>query len=493
MTPAAPVAARLTPLRVREAAAFRMPVRTRMPFRYGIATVTDLPHLFVRVRLALGDGTEAVGMSADHLAPKWFTKDPATAFEDDAAEMLRVISRAMETAADLGECGSVFDLWSRLYAAQARWARAHAVAPLLAHFGTSLVERAVIDAVCRAAGRPFADLLRENDFGIRLGDVHPELGDAHPADLLPALGTPLPRILARHTVGLSDPLVEADRTEEHQVSDGLPVTLEECVRVYGLRHFKLKVGADAARYVPRLERTIAVIRQNRPHGDDFAFSLDGNEAFTTVADFRAFWDAFTASPALRRDALPRLLFVEQPLHRSVALSPETGAAFADWPERPPIIIDESDAETTSLPTALSLGYAGTSHKNCKGVIKGIANACLIAHCRRCADPATPLILSGEDLTNIGPVAQMQDLAVQAALGIESVERNGHHYFSGLSMFPQAVQDATLRAHPDLYHSGLAGFATLTVADGALDLGTVNAAPGLGVGFLPDVEAFAERV
>ena len=50
-------------------------IRTRMPFRYGIAVMTALPHLFVSVECQI-NGRPQVGMSADSLAPKWFTKDP---------------------------------------------------------------------------------------------------------------------------------------------------------------------------------------------------------------------------------------------------------------------------------------------------------------------------------------------------------------------------------------------------------------------------------
>jgi hypothetical protein len=55
----------------------------------------------------------------------------------------------------------------------------------------------------------------------------------------------------------------------------------------------------------------------------------------------------------------------------------------------------------------------------------------------------------------------------AALGIESVERNGHHYFAGLSMFDKATQDAALTAHPTLYHRSSAGWPTLTITDGTI--------------------------
>ena len=48
---------------------------------------------------------------------------------------------------------------------------------------------------------------------------------------------------------------------------------------------------------------------------------------------------------------------------------------------------------------------------------------------------------------------LQDLAAQSALGIESVERNGHHYFAGLSMFPPDVQRQVAQAHPDRLSGG----------------------------------------
>ena len=62
----------------------------------------------------------------------------------------------------------------------------------------------------------------------------------------------------------------------------------------------------------------------------------------------------------------------------------------------------------------------------------------------------PGVLTGEDLCTLGPFALLQDLAMMALLGIEHVERNGHHYYRGLSMFPRDWQEATLAAHGDLY-------------------------------------------
>ena len=107
-------------------------------------------------------------------------------------------------------------------------------------------------------------------------------------------------------------------------------------------------------------------------------------------------------------------------------------------------------------------------------MKGLANAALLKV--RAPTMARPPILSGEDLANVGPIALVQDLAMMAALGVTHVERNGHHYFRGLSMSPPAVQDQVLAAHSDVYHRHDSGFATLRIQDGRIDLASINNAP-----------------
>ena len=60
----------------------------------------------------------------------------------------------------------------------------------------------------------------------------------------------------------------------------------------------------------------------------------------------------------------------------------------------------------------------------------------------------------------------------ANLGITHVERNGHHYFRGLSMFPPDVQAAVLRAQPDLYRRHEPGFVTVKVEGGRMSAASV---------------------
>jgi L-alanine-DL-glutamate epimerase-like enolase superfamily enzyme len=438
----------------------RIDLKTRMPFRYGIASVTDLPHVFLQVSARVA-GNPVTGFAADHLAPKWFTKNPESLPEEDIAEMLAVIHHAMELA-EGREADTPFDLWHTLYAEQMAWANAHKIAPLLAHFGVTLIERAVIEAWCRAHEEPFATLLQTNRLGIRLEAVYAELSGTTPADWLPK--TPLLRVVARHTVGLADPLREADLSPDERLNDGLPETLESAIRTYGLRHFKLKIGGNPVADSARVLAILQTVQESC--GTDWAYTLDGNESCKTLSDLREFWECLTAGTT-GEIAKKHLLFIEQPLHRRDALSAETGEGFLAWENHPPILIDESDGAIGDFPQALSLGYAGTSHKNCKGVFKGVANACFAQ--KRGA------VLSGEDLTNIGPIALLQDLAVQSALGIASVERNGHHYFRGLSAFAYSLQKQIVENHPDLYQWTPSGFATLRIADGTIALDSVHRA------------------
>ncbi len=465
---------------LREAELFRVELRTRMPFRYGIATMTEVPHVILRLTFEI-DGALRAGLSADHLPPKWFTKDPARALQEEIDEMLVVLRAAVTNARGM-RAANPFAFWRELYDTQMAWAKQRRLPPLLTNFGTSLVERALLDAFCRARGATLASALRENLLAIDLGVLRPELAGTAPRDWLP--GAPAAEVFARHTIGLSDPLAANEIAPDEAVHDGLPQALAECIRFYGLRHFKIKINGELARDRTRLAKMAEIFAAEC--GRDFAFTLDGNESFLTATAFPDYARTLLTAPELA-SLWPRLLFIEQPWHRSVALSAEVGETLRAWSGRPPIIIDESDAELRSVPDALALGYAGTSHKNCKGVFKSVANACLLAWRRSQGQPG---LLSGEDLSNIGPVALLQDLAAAAALGVTSIERNGHHYFAGLAQFPASWQAHLLAHHGDLFvrHAD-ESWPRLNVRGGKIALGSVNAAPfgvapGLDLAVLP---------
>ena len=464
-------------IRVRQFQLYLHNIQTRMPFRYGIAEMTAVPHLILKVDCEI-DGEMVTGFSADSLIPKWFTKDPETAYRDDLADMLAVIKQAGAFAHQAGEAVSAFALWREVYRLQEAWAGEKGYPSLLWNFGVSLVERAVIDALCRVKEVSFAEAVDSNLLGIQLGEIHPELAGSRPGEWLP--DEPLDVIDIRHTVGLGDYLADEDIPLDERLDDGLPQSLEANITHYGLRYFKIKIKGDVDQDSDRLCQIDQLLKK---HGvEDYRFTLDGNEQYKTVSEFRRFWEKITSDSGCSPH-MAQLLFVEQPFHRTVALNERTRKDLLAWEGRPLMIIDESDSEIGSMRTALESGYAGTSHKNCKGVFKSIANACLLEYLRQ-QNGGRQYVLSGEDLANVGPAALLQDLAVMAALGITHVERNGHHYFAGLSMFPESVQQHVLFQHPALYHKE-GSYAALKISHGRIEVKSLHQ---VGLGHLGALEA-----
>ena len=461
---------------LRSIAVSTVPMRTRMPFRYGIAKLEALPHVFVKVALESSpDGKLVEGVCAEGLLPKWFEKNPETTGQQDLENMHKVIVHAGALALEAGPFESAFRFWRDLYDAQAAWAADEGLAPLIWHFGVTMVERAVIDALCRHWRAPFHRALAENRFGIEVASIHPNISQATAQEVFGR--RPLDSIHVRHTVGLSDAILPQE--VEEPLNDGLPESLADDIRAYGLTYYKIKVRGDVDVDVARL-RSIAELFRSLGL-DDYRFTLDGNEQFYDVDTFRTFWDCIRSDAALAA-FFKRLIFIEQPFTRRIALSDQLGRDLKSWRDAPPMIIDESDGALEDLPTALSHGYVGTSHKNCKGVFKGIINAVYIHDANKRAGKDR-YFMSGEDLVNIGPVALLQDLVLMGVLNISHVERNGHHYFRGLSMFSDALQAEVLKHHGDLYHRHADGYAALHIIKGQVDIRSLIRAP-FGVGFIP---------
>jgi L-alanine-DL-glutamate epimerase-like enolase superfamily enzyme len=456
------------------------PMKTRMPFRYGIATLNSLPHLYLVADVDV-DGRVYRGISSEGLAPKWFTKNPRTSTKQDLADMIAVIQSAARLATVFTRVASLtfFGLWQMLQKEQSQWAFKQGHPPLLWQLGISLLERAVLDALCKRLETPLHKTLRSSVLGLHWGQVHPALTDFETDEFLPE--KPIEETFARHTIGLGDPLTAAEIPEEERLSDGLPQALEDCIGAYGLRYFKVKLNGSAQDDHSRLQAVQKVLETRC--GGDYHVTLDGNEHFQELAAFRTYYDRLRSDPSLEA-IFSHLLWVEQPLQRDKALADGVGPALQAWKEAPTLVIDESDGNVGDAHKAMRLGYSGVSHKNCKGIVKGLANAAFVHHHRR-LQPKKTFVLSGEDLATVGPIALTQDLAMVALLGIPHVERNGHHYFNGLSMHGDDLTNLILQAHPDLYGRNSHGTACLRISNGKLSLNSVNTAP-FGCDVEPDL-------
>ena len=451
---------------------FERPVRLRMPFRFGVVTLTECPQAFARVRVALPGGGSAWGAAAELMAPKWFDKDLALSNEDNFEQLRRVLRLARDAYLSDATPATAFGHFARHHDAHARAAGAQGFNPLLASYGPALLDRAVLDALCRARGVSFYAAMQANLAG--MGDAHAQFAGLDLPAFLDGL-RPAARIHARHTVGLLDAITRADQSE--RVGDGLPETLEEVVQAYGHRYFKLKVSGKVHPDLERLQAIASVLdRSPQPY---FA-SLDGNEQYEDAHGVQDLVRGIQGRPALQR-LWQSILFIEQPIARKLALQVDVGAADLGKP----VIVDESDGELESFVQARARGYAGISSKTCKGFYKSVLNAARCAAWNR-EEGAGRYFMSAEDLTTQAGMAVQQDLALVNLLGITHVERNGHHYVDGMAALPPAEQQAFLQAHPDLYERSH-GAVRLRIAGGEIALGSLDVT-GFASGALPDFGA-----
>jgi L-alanine-DL-glutamate epimerase-like enolase superfamily enzyme len=465
-------------LRLEEIRLLERPVQFRLPFRFGVVTLTEAPQAFVRVRVRLESGQEAWGCAAEVMAPKWFDKDAALSNAQNIDQLRCSLHDAAEHyRTPLSH--TAFGHFESAYPEVVAGAGTDGHNPLLASFGQALLDRAILDAVCRSLNLSFASMLSENIAGIRADVVAPDLARFDIPAFLGAL-QPNDRIEARHTVGMVDPLTGADLIDGDYPHDGLPVSLEQVVDHYGHTYFKIKVRGDLDADIERLERIAAVLDHTC---SSYFVTLDGNEQYEDDEGIVALLNAMGERPRLQRFTRS-ILFVEQPLHRKAALN-RSVAALA---KRFPVIIDESDGDLDAFPHARTLGYTGVSSKQCKGVYKSIFNA---ARCQawNTDEPDTRYFLSAEDLTCQAGIAVQQDLALVAALGITHVERNGHHYVRGIYGAPRHEQQAFASGHAGLY-TDIEGATCLRIEAGRIDL-TSLACPGFAVNAEPDWRTMQE--
>ncbi|MBA2557176.1 MAG: mandelate racemase, partial [Chloroflexi bacterium] len=352
--------------------------------------------------------------------------------------------------------------------------------PLLASFGSSLLERAILDAACRRHEAGFAQAARANLFGIDAGMVHAELRGAEPRDWLPA--EPLQSLFARQTVGLGDPLTLDEIAPVDRLQDGWPQALEDYVTRRGVRYYKVKVSNRLEQDVERLARIARLLETHL--GRDYRVTLDGNEQYKRAADFEALIDAIRARPDLAT-LWENVLVIEQPFDRAIALAPGQTGALREISRSRPVIIDESDSTLDAYPQAIDLGYRGISSKNCKGAIRSLLNAGLTWH-HNGGGRRTDFVMTGEDLCTVGIVPVQSDLCLAATLGLQHVERNGHHYHPGLRYLPDAERRAALAAHGDFYveEHGIIG---PHIVEGRLRIGSLHCA-GFGFAVEPDMSA-----
>jgi hypothetical protein len=432
-------------LKLRDIAFFERPVRFARPFRFGAITINATPQLFVRVEIEVEGRGSAVGAGAELLVPKWFDKRPKLS----PAQTVDDLRRSLEIARGLylARTGflTAFDLHASCIGAQVATCAKKNIPALAAAYGPAEIDKAILDALLRAAETNFFDGMAGNIAGID-ARLSPDLKETDLTTFLSGR-KPLARVAIRHTVGLDDTVEgEGGVADPHENS--------------GARYFKLKLSGDPVADAARLAR---IGKELDAVDRDYKVTLDANEQYADLAALHALIDRLDHDPALRSIS-SRLLYVEQPMPRDVTRQSPLGSLAVRG-----FIIDEADDSYDAFPAARALGYCGISSKSCKGLYKSIVNATRSA---KWSTAGERFFVTGEDLTCQAGLAVQQDLALGAFIGIAHAERNGHHYVDGFGDTPAAEAQAFAAAHPDLYADAGQGI-RLSIHDGDLLTGSLH--------------------
>ena len=429
---------------------FERPVIYRKPFKFGAATITEAPQLFLKAEIETEKGN-SIGATAELMVPKWFNKDPSLTL-DDTVEQLRgvlIIARDRYLAHDRPD--TAFGLHAACHADVLSLCAREGIPGLAAAFGPAQFDKAILDALLRAYDLDVFSGLGGNIVGLD-ARLTPDLSDDAIASYLGSR-VPPKRVMVRHTFGLAEP-IEA---------------LGETYRKTGCRYFKLKLSGDPVADAARLKLIVAELDRN---DIDYRATLDANEQYADL-------DALaTLTKALMEERefgqFPqRLLYIEQPLPRDLTFTTSLGALGESFA----FIIDEGESDYDTFPKALALGYRGISSKTCKGIYKSLLNGARASAWTQSGKARA--FVAAEDLTCQAGLSVQQDTALLAFHGLAHAERNGHHYVDGFASAPDAEIQAFCAAHPDFYadKSGLA------IRDGVLEIGSLTQ-PGFASGVDP---------
>lgn len=447
----APRIDRLTAVRL-----YFLPVKTRVPLKFGTETLTSVTCARVMVRVIDQHGQAAEGWGETPLSVQWVWPGALPYAHRHAA--LLDLTRQL-AAAWLGfkhgghplEIGVAFIeemLPALLRRANEGKTDAEAIPWLAALVCNAAFDLALHDAYGQLVGLPVYETYGSEFLDADLGKfLQPAAGapvsfrGRYPADYLAT--QPPRRLPTWHLVGGLDPL---DRSElvGDEPKDGYPVLLADWIERDGLRCLKIKLRGNAAAWdYERLVRvgTIAATRDVEWLSADFNCTVEAPEYVTEILDrLRA------EHPGI----LDRILYVEQPFPYDLEKHRIDVRSLA---ARKPLFLDESAHDWCMVRLGRELGWTGVALKTCKTQTGALLSACWAK--------AHGMSLMVQDLTN-PMLAQIPHVLLAAHVGtIMGVETNAMQFYPDASRPEAAV-------HPGLYRR----------RQGMIDLSTLRG-PGFG--------------
>lgn len=449
-----------TDIRPVAAAVYYLPVRTRVPLKFGHETLSEVTCARVRLTVADGTGRTAEGWGETPLSVQWAwpsTRPYEPRFEA-MTSFTNSLAAAWVEAGRAGFSGHPIEIGHAFnegpLAALHRQVQASpdpATGPfpwLAALVCNSAFDLALHDAYGILHGLPTyrtynarfmnADLTR---FLQPAEGSAVSFAGAYPEDFLVA--DPPEALPAWHLVGGKDPVEPAELTGD-EPDDGEPVLLRDWICRDGLKCLKVKLRGDDPAW--DYDRLTHVGRIAVEEGVDW-LSADFNCTVEDPAYVNAILDRLLVEH-------PRLygmiLYVEQPFPYELEAHPIDVRSVS---ARKPLFMDESAHDWTLVRLGRSLGWTGVALKTCKTQTGALLSLCWAK--------AHGMTLMVQDLTN-PMLAQIPHALLAAYAGtIMGVETNA------MQFYPDASRPEE-RIHPGLYRR----------RDGRIHLSTVRG-PGFG--------------
>jgi L-alanine-DL-glutamate epimerase-like enolase superfamily enzyme len=445
-----------TDIQPRQVAVYFLPVRTRLPLKFGSETLTSVTCARVALRVESVRGNSAEGWGETPLSVQWVW--PSALGYEERHEALQQFCLA------LGEAWGAF----RVSGHPLEIGRAflsEALPALLRDFNAERLGKEPMPWLAALVCCSAFDLALHDAYGVLHGvpvfeTYNRNYMNQDLSGLLPAMETDQARFSGRypeeylvfpransmpawHLVGGKDWLEssEADGTEPE---DGYPVLLTDWIERDDLRCLKIKLlGNDSRWDYERLVRVgeIGIGKEVDWLSADFNCTVTDPDYVNAILD-KLLWE------------YPRIygmiLYVEQPFPYELE---ENQINVHSVSARKPLFMDESAHDWRMVALGRSLGWTGVALKTCKTMTGALLSLCWAK--------AHGMTLMVQDLTN-PMLAQIPHVLLAAHAGtIMGVETNSMQFYPEASA-PEA------KVHPGIYQR----------RKGQIHLGTISG-PGLG--------------
>jgi L-alanine-DL-glutamate epimerase-like enolase superfamily enzyme len=436
------------------AALYFLPIRTRVPLKFGAETLTSVTCARASVTVTGGSGQSATGWGETPLSVQWVWPS-SVSYELRQAALQAFCVELTKAWAGFNPRGHPMELGydfqeQQLPGLLEKFNRQRGGEPmpwLAALVCGSVFDLALHDAYGQLLRRPvYETYTREfmnRDLAAYLQPAAgmPDFSGRYPADFLET--RPRQHLRAWHLVGGLDP-VDRSELRGQEPNDGYPILLQDWIRRDGLRCLKVKLrGTDSGWDYQRLVRVgeVGIAEGVEWLTADFNCTVQDPGYVNELLDWL-------------RDEHPRIhgmiLYVEQPFPYELA---DHRIDVHSVSARKPLFLDESAHDWRMVRLGRELGWTGVALKTCKTQTGALLSACWAK--------AHGMTLMVQDLTN-PMLAQIPHVLLAAQVGtIMGVETNAMQFYPEASL-------AEATTHPGLYQR----------RDGLLDLSTI-AGPGFG--------------